>query len=276
MKRLRHGDRYKTETQDSLINADVNEDWAQDQEYSEYWVSTKGRVWSNVSNSFIYGSPYDAYGHIGLTLWVDKRKVFKALHRMVAEAFIPNPRGLPQVRHLDDDPTNNNVWNLAWGSPADNTQDCIRNGHFYYLTDNDREISWKKTRVPIVAVDLSTRREYLFESLSEASRRLGVNKASISSVLHGRYSNAGGYYFYRSGDTINIDVDNYRYTRRYGVIRATELSTRREFIFHSQAEAARVLCIGTTSVSKALNNTQTACGYKFEYVDKEECRNGAY
>lgn len=50
------------------------------------------------------------------------------VHRMVAEAFIPNPSGFPVVRHLNDDPTDNRVENLAWGTQSDNMRDAIRNG----------------------------------------------------------------------------------------------------------------------------------------------------
>jgi len=50
----------------------------------------------------------------------------KSVHRLVAEAFCPGDG--PVVRHLDDDPSNNNAWNLAWGSYSDNQRDRVRNG----------------------------------------------------------------------------------------------------------------------------------------------------
>ena len=55
-------------------------------------------------------------------------QITKTVHRIVAEAFIPNPNNLPLVRHLDDNPDNNHVDNLAWGTKRDNQKDAVRNG----------------------------------------------------------------------------------------------------------------------------------------------------
>lgn len=52
--------------------------------------------------------------------------------RLVAEAFIPNPLGLPFVLHLDDDATNNRVENLEWGDHAENVRQAVERGRFPY------------------------------------------------------------------------------------------------------------------------------------------------
>ena len=196
---------------------------------------------------------------------------------MVAEAFIPNPCNLPLVRHLDDDPSNNCVDNLAWGYPIDNTHDCIANGHFRYLTDEDRERGLQKLRNPVIAVDIITRKKYEFKSQSEAARELGVKYGSINAVLHGKYSNAGGYYFYKPNDNPDIDFDNYKCAIQYRPIRATNLTSGEKYIFRGPTEAARILGISPNSVTRGLKpNVHSSCGYRFEYVDKEAYHNGPY
>lgn len=51
------------------------------------------------------------------------------IHRILAQAFIPNPENLPIVRHLNDVKTDNRLENLAWGTVSDNELDKTRNGN---------------------------------------------------------------------------------------------------------------------------------------------------
>jgi hypothetical protein len=61
--------------------------------------------------------------------YVNGRRMLWAIHRAVASAFLgPAPEGKWLVRHLDGNPRNNHIDNLAWGDPADNRADDIRNG----------------------------------------------------------------------------------------------------------------------------------------------------
>lgn len=67
-------------------------------------------------------------GHLSVSLNRGRSKKNKQVHRLVAEAFLPNPEGYPIVRHLDDVPDHNHVSNLRWGTYSENSYDAIRNG----------------------------------------------------------------------------------------------------------------------------------------------------
>ena len=91
--------------------------------YGAYLVSDQGEVWSTKSKRYL--KPYaDTYGHLMVRLYPGGTQM--CVHRLVAEAFIgPLPAG-QQTRHLDGDPTNNTVANLAYGSPRENQLDAVR------------------------------------------------------------------------------------------------------------------------------------------------------
>lgn len=56
----------------------------------------------------------DKDGYYTVTLWKDGKYYFKRINRLVAEAFIPNYKGLPIVNHKDENKKNNHVDNLEW------------------------------------------------------------------------------------------------------------------------------------------------------------------
>ena len=56
----------------------------------------------------------DRYGYLTVTLNCNGKSKTIKIHRLVAQAFLPNPDNLPQVNHKDEDKTNNNVDNLEW------------------------------------------------------------------------------------------------------------------------------------------------------------------
>lgn len=92
-----------------------------------YEVSDDGRVRIARWCREMPGSP-DGNGYVIVVLRRGGRRYSRPVHRIVADAFLPNPDELPLVRHLDDDPTNNTVDNLAWGTHSDNRRDSVRNG----------------------------------------------------------------------------------------------------------------------------------------------------
>lgn len=94
----------------------------------DYAVSNYGRVYSCKSMIFLKPNKDDRTGHLDIVTYYHGIRTRVYVHRIVAEMFIPNPENLPVVRHLDGNPTNNVVWNLAWGTSKDNWEDAVRHG----------------------------------------------------------------------------------------------------------------------------------------------------
>ena len=176
-------------------DAYMDEKWAFIPGVPGYMVSDKGRVWSERSRKFLKVKPMDSHGHLGVAMSCSGKPVYRYIHRLVAEAFIPNPNKLPVVRHIYDQPAFNCDDDVAWGTQKDNIHDSIANGRAYTLTDDDREKGFALTRTPIRAVDTTTGDTYIFKGQYEASRALGVPQPNIWKVLNGRRSRVSGYYF---------------------------------------------------------------------------------
>ena len=58
--------------------------------------------------------------YAGVTLVKDGNPSYPNVHRLVAEAFIPNPQNKSEVNHIDGNKQNNNIDNLEWATSSEN------------------------------------------------------------------------------------------------------------------------------------------------------------
>lgn len=142
---------------------------------------------------------YSQGGYARVQLYKDGVGRYKDLHRMFAEAYIPNPDNLPEVNHKDENPRNFNLDNLEW---------CDHRYNMNYGTVNERRganISkgqqgkpkpWVREHksIPVVAID-GWGNENSYPSAREAGRQLMLDQSHITAVLKGRQKTVGGYRF---------------------------------------------------------------------------------
>ena len=117
-----------------------DEFWSPIDGEKEYWISTHGRVWSSISEKLLKPFKTARYPSVAIH-YSNGRRVTSYIHRIMAEAFIPNREKLPCVRHLNDNPDDFDLDNLAWGTQEDNVRDMFANGgdlhkEVYCLEDN--------------------------------------------------------------------------------------------------------------------------------------------
>lgn len=90
-----------------------------------YQVSNTGRVRSlnyrRTGKTKVIKQSTNKGGYKSVCLYKDGKLKGYSVHRLVALAFIPNPLNLPQVNHIDENPSNNAVWNLEWCTPKYNS-----------------------------------------------------------------------------------------------------------------------------------------------------------
>ena len=128
------------------------------------------------------------WGYYRVSL-IDGSKYKKpAVHRLVAEAFIPNPNNFRCVNHKDENKLNNHVDNLEWCSYKYNNNYGTRNKRIFEKVNSPR-------MRPVVQYDLKGIVINNFVSYAEAARNTGISRRCIYDVLHERRKSTHGYVF---------------------------------------------------------------------------------
>lgn len=124
---------------------------------------------------------FDRY--YSVELWIRGSRKRINVHRLVAMAFVPNPKGYNVVNHKDEDSKNNKVENLEW---------CTTKYNLNYGTARERR--GRKRWVAVIATDKDGN-EYRFESMAEAAEKTGAGFRNIGMCCQGAKgrSTAGGY-----------------------------------------------------------------------------------
>ena len=151
-----------------------------------YEVSNTGRVRSldkyDSMNRFLRGRILrlftDGLGYLRAQLYSNSKRKSFLVHRLVAQAFIPNPDNLPQVNHRDENPSNDNVDNLEWcdgkynvnyGTRIDRIRDIrLKNGTYTGLSKEEyrkKRYQEKKDKIN------ERRREYYRENREKICER---------------------------------------------------------------------------------------------------------
>ena len=85
---------------------------------NNYSVSNYGRVRNDKRNTFL--SPRDLRGYKRVSLWYNGKANDQRIHRLVAQAFIPNPDNKPEVNHKNGIRNDNRAVNLEWNTGEEN------------------------------------------------------------------------------------------------------------------------------------------------------------
>ena len=149
-----------------------------------YQISNIGRVRNN-KGQILSQTLYPKTNYLRVHLSKNGKAGWYSVHRLVAEAFISNPLGLPNVNHKNEIKTDNRDTNLEW---------CTQEYNCNYGTRNKRISKTKRNNTLSKSVKC-IETNITYPSASEAERQTGVFNTAIIQVCKGNRKTAGGYHW---------------------------------------------------------------------------------
>lgn len=120
-------------------------------------------------------------GYMQVYLHKNGKHLHTGVHRLVAMAFLPNPEGLPEVNHINEDKSDNRAVNLEW---------CTKEYNRNYGTRLERAA--KSNMKKVICIETGQ----VFESVKAATAAMGLRcSTSITNVLKGYRKSAAGYHW---------------------------------------------------------------------------------
>lgn len=124
-------------------------------------------------------------GYMIVNLKAFGKQNIKTIHRLVAEAFIPNPNNLPCVNHKDGNKQNNNVDNLEWCTHSENMKHAFRTG-LSFQKKGEFNSQHKLTQDDVDYIRTHYKKydpEYGFAALG---RKFGVSQTTVKMIVWNR------------------------------------------------------------------------------------------
>lgn len=163
-------------------------------EFPDYYITDIGTIYTRRHGRIKkLKTELSKWGYYRIGLWKNSKIVHKSIHRLVAEAFIPNPENKCDVNHKNGIRTDNCVSNLEWATRSENIW------HSFNILKNQANKPWtgkfgckhNRSRQVLQVKDNKIIAE--FGSLLEAERETRIGHACISMCCTGKRHSAGGF-----------------------------------------------------------------------------------
>ena len=222
---------------------------------TDYSVSTEGEVRKDSTGYILSQSSQQDYKFVGLL--IDGHQKRMRVHRMVAMTFIDNPENKPYVNHINGNRADNNVENLEWVTPSENTQHAVETG----LMNNGRKRA-------VIQYNLNGDKMATFESASEAARQTGCSQSKITMCCKRQRQTANDYQWRYYDDIQDVQKVEKKFITGKRVAQCDEDGNILN-IYPSYKEAARAVNGTSSAISRVCSGTNIRHkGYKWKLVEE--------
>lgn len=243
-----------------------------------YEISNFGRVrsWRNrtgfgrdpwLDEPVLLKPQFHRLGYVYVQLKKNGKYTKFYIHRMVAEAFIPNPDNLPEVNHDNGNKADCAVGNLYWTTRAGNMEHARRTGLWKPEETIEKALAAWKT--PIYCYE----KDYVYSSGEDTAKDIGVSKSLITMVCQGKSHNAKGYHlcYLEEKDWLLRNIDRIKMVEgQKRRVKAINVDTGEERIYNSRQEASKDLDIPDSYISNIIaGRSYQTRGWTFENLPVE-------
>lgn len=241
-----------------------------------YEISNLGRVrYKNGRIKKISTTGKSGYPYVSLCVKGKQRTAY--IHRLVAEAFIPNPDNKPYIDHINTDKTDFSIDNLRWVTQKENANNPITKKKTNEATHTPEVIArafetrkknnTKRTPVTLHQFTLDGAYVASYESILEASRKTGISNGNILAASKGTNRPAAGGFLW-SRTLVPPKYEPYRAKRKRVGQYDKEMILIKEW--ESIKEAAIALGLGISNISRAIygrNNIMCCGGFRWKFIE---------
>lgn len=154
------------------------------------WWAQKGRLLKQMAQT-------NGYLYVDLCDGQSNAHRFR-VHRLAAQAFIPNPNNYPQVNHKDENRQNNKAENLEWCTAKYNAQYGHHINRLSSIKSKEKYVkiahqNGRKASKPVEQLTLENTHIQFFDSQLDAEKYTGVSHTGISNCCLGKNKSAGNY-----------------------------------------------------------------------------------
>lgn len=225
---------------------------------TNYSVSDNGEIKNDKSGKLLSQRTQQGYKHV--TLIIDKKSKSFRVHRLVAIAYIPNPDNKPYVNHIDGCRSNNNLSNLEWCTPSENTKHAVATG----LMKPSKERK-------VIQYSLNGEKVAEYISISEAAKSTNSLPEKIVECCHFTRKTHNNYQWrYKEDEVEKLQKVDAPLTAKKKVAQINPKTGEIIAVYNSLCSAAKAVN-GTqsaiTHVIKGDKGTKTHKGYQWKLVD---------